>query len=265
MTRPRTPGSPRRASSPAKRIRRPATGRKAVPVDLGLQGGGAHGAFTWGVLDRLLEEPWLAFDGISGTSAGAMNAVVMADGLTARRARRRARGAGGVLEARVGRGADEPAAARPARDPDRQLDARLLAGVRRAGHRRARVLALRHESDGRRIRCAQILQDSVDFERLATAPDQAVRHRHQRAHRPRPHLPQRRAHAGRAARVGLPADDVPGGGDRRRALLGRRLLRQSVDVAAGPRVHGVRHDPGADQPDRAARARRARRARSTTG
>jgi len=55
--------------------------RDPVPVDLGLQGGGAHGAFTWGVLDRLLEEPWLAFDGISGTSAGAMNAVVMADGL----------------------------------------------------------------------------------------------------------------------------------------------------------------------------------------
>jgi NTE family protein len=49
-------------------------------VDLALQGGGAHGAFTWGVLDRLLEEPWLSFDGISGTSAGAMNAAVMASG-----------------------------------------------------------------------------------------------------------------------------------------------------------------------------------------
>jgi NTE family protein len=45
-----------------------------------LQGGGAHGAFTWGVLDRLLEEPWLEIDGISGTSAGAMNAAVMAHG-----------------------------------------------------------------------------------------------------------------------------------------------------------------------------------------
>ena len=54
--------------------------RKPVPVDLGLQGGGAHGAFTWGVLDRLLDEPWLQFDGISGTSAGAMNAAVMASG-----------------------------------------------------------------------------------------------------------------------------------------------------------------------------------------
>ena len=55
-------------------------GRKTVLADLGLQGGGAHGAFTWGVLDRLLEEPWLQYDGISGTSAGAMNAAVMIDG-----------------------------------------------------------------------------------------------------------------------------------------------------------------------------------------
>ena len=53
---------------------------KPLLVDLALQGGGAHGAFTWGVLDRLLEETWLSFDGISGTSAGAMNAAVMASG-----------------------------------------------------------------------------------------------------------------------------------------------------------------------------------------
>lgn len=50
-------------------------------IDLALQGGGAHGAFTWGVLDRLLEEPWLKIEGISGTSAGAMNAAVLAHGL----------------------------------------------------------------------------------------------------------------------------------------------------------------------------------------
>jgi NTE family protein len=49
-------------------------------VDLALQGGGSHGAFTWGVLDRLLEEQWLRIDGISGTSAGAMNAAVLAHG-----------------------------------------------------------------------------------------------------------------------------------------------------------------------------------------
>ena len=54
--------------------------RDPVSVDLALQGGGSHGAFTWGVLDRLLEEPWLKIDGISGTSAGAMNAAVLASG-----------------------------------------------------------------------------------------------------------------------------------------------------------------------------------------
>jgi len=56
------------------------TDRAPVLVDFALQGGGAHGAFTWGALDRLLEEPWLRIDGISGTSAGAMNAAVLVDG-----------------------------------------------------------------------------------------------------------------------------------------------------------------------------------------
>jgi len=50
-------------------------------INLALQGGGAHGAFTWGVLDRLLEEKNLAFEGLSATSAGAMNAAVFAYGL----------------------------------------------------------------------------------------------------------------------------------------------------------------------------------------
>ena len=54
--------------------------RKPILIDLALQGGGSHGAFTWGVLDRLLEEPWLRIDGISGTSAGAMNAAALAYG-----------------------------------------------------------------------------------------------------------------------------------------------------------------------------------------
>jgi NTE family protein len=50
-------------------------------IAVALQGGGSHGGFTWGVLDRLLEEPSLQIVGISGTSAGAMNAGVLADGL----------------------------------------------------------------------------------------------------------------------------------------------------------------------------------------
>src|ERR1700722_4948424 len=54
--------------------------QEPVLIDLALQGGGSHGAFTWGVLDRLLEEPKLRIAAISGTSAGAMNAAVLADG-----------------------------------------------------------------------------------------------------------------------------------------------------------------------------------------
>ena len=49
-------------------------------VDLALQGGGSHGAFTWGVLDRVLQVPWMRIEAISGTSAGAMNAAVMISG-----------------------------------------------------------------------------------------------------------------------------------------------------------------------------------------
>jgi NTE family protein len=72
-------------SEPARhrgsRKKRPAQrGKNTRMIDLALQGGGAHGAFTWGVLDRLLEEPDLSIEGISGTSAGAMNATVLASG-----------------------------------------------------------------------------------------------------------------------------------------------------------------------------------------
>lgn len=56
------------------------TAADPLAIDLALQGGGAHGAFTWGVLDRLIEEPGLKLEGISGTSAGAMNAAVLAHG-----------------------------------------------------------------------------------------------------------------------------------------------------------------------------------------
>jgi NTE family protein len=72
--------------SPAKKsVSRTKTRAKAntqpVPIDLALQGGGSHGAFTWGVLDRLLEDNSLHFAGVCGTSAGALNAAVLATGL----------------------------------------------------------------------------------------------------------------------------------------------------------------------------------------
>ena len=59
---------------------KPPASREPVLVDLAFQGGGSHGAFTWGMVDRFLEEPWMTIEGISGTSAGAMNAAVMASG-----------------------------------------------------------------------------------------------------------------------------------------------------------------------------------------
>ncbi|MEZ5668948.1 MAG: patatin-like phospholipase family protein [Alphaproteobacteria bacterium] len=76
--------APRRASGrDAKAGPAPADAADAGTrtVNLALQGGGAHGAFAWGVLDRLLDEERVAFEGVSATSAGAMNAAVLAYGL----------------------------------------------------------------------------------------------------------------------------------------------------------------------------------------
>jgi NTE family protein len=75
-------------SHPGKTFPKPISPKfgPAIPevkcVNLALQGGSAHGAFTWGVLDRLMEEPRIEVEGVSATSAGAMNAAVMAHGLT---------------------------------------------------------------------------------------------------------------------------------------------------------------------------------------
>lgn len=69
-------------SSPPRSGAKPPRGARAQrPLNLALQGGGAHGAFTWGVLDALLEDGRFRFDGLCGTSSGAMNAVALAHGL----------------------------------------------------------------------------------------------------------------------------------------------------------------------------------------
>ncbi len=68
--------------NPARTDKTKTSGNGKKKIALALQGGGSHGAFTWGVIDRLLEDGRLEIEGISGTSAGAMNAVVMADGQT---------------------------------------------------------------------------------------------------------------------------------------------------------------------------------------
>ncbi len=77
VSRALTPPRPRRAARRSGRGLK--KGRKRI--NLALQGGGAHGAFTWGVLDQLLEDGRIEIEGISGASAGAVNAVMLADGL----------------------------------------------------------------------------------------------------------------------------------------------------------------------------------------
>lgn len=76
------PASLREEAEAAVEPKRPRSkaGPEVKRVNLALQGGGSHGAFTWGVLDALLEDPRVEFDAISGTSAGAMNAVALAAG-----------------------------------------------------------------------------------------------------------------------------------------------------------------------------------------
>ena len=167
----RAPARPARA--PARRAARTAasatSGRATVPVDLGLQGGGAHGAFTWGVLDRLLEEPWITFDGISGTSAGAMNAVVMADGLAA----------GGPAQARASLEAFWRRVSDAARmSPLRRGPLEILTGtwtldyspVFAALDLAARVLSPYDTNPMGSNPLRDILQASVDFARIARAP-----------------------------------------------------------------------------------------------
>ncbi len=69
------------AKRPSAQKRAPKQHQNAKPINLALQGGGAHGAFTWGVLDRLLEDDRIYIEAFTGTSAGAMNAAVAAYGL----------------------------------------------------------------------------------------------------------------------------------------------------------------------------------------
>ena len=84
-----TPG--RTAPPSAKAARGASSATETKTINLALQGGGAHGAFAWGVLDKLMEDGRIEIEGISATSAGAMNATVLALRLCRRRTRWRPR------------------------------------------------------------------------------------------------------------------------------------------------------------------------------
>ena len=143
--------------------------RDRVLIDLALQGGGSHGAFTWGVLDRLLEEPWLEIAAISGTSAGAMNAAVLADGWTAG-------GAAGAREAldQYWRRVSRAAAFSPLqRSPLDRLMGRWTLDTSPAyifTDLMSRLLSPYDLNPSGYNPLRKVLAESIDFERLARSP-----------------------------------------------------------------------------------------------
>ena len=142
--------------------------RERLVVNLALQGGGSHGAFTWGALDRLLEEDWIEVDGISGTSAGAMNAAVFAHGY----------GTGGRDGARA---ALEDFWRRVSRaallSPFQRTPVDRMTGTWSLDHSptfiamdlMARLISP-YAVSGATNPLAEILAEVIDFERLATGP-----------------------------------------------------------------------------------------------
>ena len=142
--------------------------RERLVVNLALQGGGSHGAFTWGALDRLLVADWIEVDGISGTSAGAMNAAVFAHGY----------GTGGRNGARA---ALEDFWRRVSRaallSPFQRTPVDRMTGTWSLDHSptfiamdlMARLISP-YAVSGATNPLAEILAEVIDFERLATGP-----------------------------------------------------------------------------------------------
>ena len=198
----------------------------AKPLNLALQGGGSHGALTWGVLDRLLEDERIEIVETSGTSAGAMNAVVLADGYAAG-GREGARAALAAFWKAVSDAARFSPAQRTWWDRmsgryslDRSPGYLMMEGIGR--------LFSPYELNPFDLNpLRDLLVAQVDFARV-NAPGGIVTHVN--ATNVRTGLPRvfydRRDHRRHGAGLGLPAADVQGGGDRRRGLLGRRLLGQ---------------------------------------
>ena len=222
-----------------------------LPIDLALQGGGSHGAFTWGVLDRLLEEERLRIVAISGTSAGAMNAAVLADGW----AEGGAAGARAALRAYWQEVSRAAALSPLQRSPlDRMMGRWTLdtSPAYIAMDLMSRLLSPYDLNPLAYNPLRKILVKCIDFERLARSPIKlfvtatSVRTGRGRIFR----------NADITADVLLASACLPtmfrGHRDRRRALLGWRICRQSDHHAAHTRKRCARHDPRADQPARTA-------------
>ena len=217
-------------------------------INLALQGGGAHGAFTWGVLEQLLSDERLVIEGISGTSAGAVNAVMLADGL--------ARGGprGGAEAARRflarGRAQRQSAGRCSARWSSGMLSFTPLEGTpMQAWFDALSRYFSPYDFNPLNINpLKDLFERFVDFEALRANTDLQIFISATNVQTGRVRIfSAREDHRRCRDGVGLPAAAVPRGRDRRRALLGRRLSRQSGDLSV------FRHDQdrgcagGADQ------------------
>src|ERR1044072_8715023 len=143
--------------------------RQPLLVDLALQGGGSHGAFTWGVLDRLRDEPWIRIDAISGTSAGAMNAAVLADGWS----HGGADGAKAALDAYWRRVSRAAAFSPLQRSPLERMMGRWTLDTSPAYlalDMLSRIFSPYDLNPTGFNPLRQVLAESIDFERLATSP-----------------------------------------------------------------------------------------------
>jgi len=201
-------------------------------ISLALQGGGSHGAFTWGVMHRLMSEPRFYIDGISGTSAGAMNAAVFADGFI----KGKRQGAIDALATFWGRIADLC-----------QLPRSFIRGIPGLSDGwgvdndptfmmvdfMTRIWAPTQLNPFNMNPLRDLLEELVDFEGLRRRTDvklfvtasnvRTCKSRTFRTHE---------LTAETLLALGLPAADVQGHRDRRRILLGWRLSRQSGDPSA---------------------------------
>ena len=188
-------------------------------LNLALEGGGAHGAFTWGVLDRLLEEETLDVGWISGTSAGAVNAVAVAAGLAE----------GGRAAARAKLRAVWEAVAK-AGVPDLLRINPWLAGISKS-NAVAQMASLFSPYDFNPLNFdpfRKLLEAHVDFAQLraSAGPELLIAATDVATGLPRL-FRRREMTRGVRAGLGLPAHHPPRRDHRRACLLGRRLLGQS--------------------------------------
>src|ERR1700738_964739 len=209
-------------------------------ANLALQGGGTHGAFTWGALQRLLEEPRFQIDGVSATSAGAMNAVILAHGLTLG-------GRDGAMSAlasfwqQVASLATKSFLQPPLYDRITGNEGLEHSPSYMFFDMLSRVFSPYQINPFNYNPLRSLLEDGRFRAPASRMRRQAVSVRHQCAHRQGARLHQRGNQRDPRARLGLSAVSVLGSGDRRRVFLGWWLYGQSCALSADLRLSVARH------------------------